>query len=173
MKMLAREVAEPVVGMEIDLGGGWIFCVEEVVEHPVDPALTTSALLAVMDSTPELWKRLGTAPADDLMTSRSLIGRMNQRWTESGLRELLSTADCRLKGSGRWVLEGFMSLRLMHDGKGWIFFAGDENSCWEDALTTTPFFPALYPAPTGKWSRTMAECVAEWSRETRICLRWM
>jgi hypothetical protein len=173
MRSRLEEVVDPIPGMEINLGEGWLFTVEEVIDHSVDFTLTLRPMFLELDSKPLDWKRVRAAPTDQKPVGKSLVGRMNRPWTEGEIRSLLSRVGGRLKGSGRWVLESLVELRPKHDGKGWICFAGDESSCLENVHLKQFFFPAIYPAPTGTWACAMADSASSWGRDTRLCLRWI
>jgi hypothetical protein len=171
-RVLLAQVKEPVAGMDIDFGHGWYFTVDEVVEFPVIFALTTTEFLIRCGLARNDFVDLGTPSYGTTKKVKAILGRFSKQWTEASVSDLLATPGCRFKGSGAWVLEGFIEFRPKYDGKGLVCFVGDPNSRWKDVHDYNVFFPCLYGGVRDSWRHGLDRVDLGRNVDDRLCFLW-
>lgn len=157
-------------GEAIDLGDGWRFTIDEVLELEVDYALGSSELNDRMGISVMGWEYVGTEPKPEVRRVKAAIGRMNRPWTEEQVTALLAKPGCQFRGSGAWGREAFLEKRPRYDGKGWIGFPDASSSRWRYRRVRGVCFPLLWGAFGGDWYRGLVRVKDEGAREGRLCL---
>jgi hypothetical protein len=153
----------------VNLGSGFIFTIDEIVELEVDYSTEPDEILRRGGHNSADWKHLGTKPEPGTRRVRAAIGRLNRSWTEEQIMELLEKPNCPMKGSGAWVREAFLKARSRYDGKGWIGFPDAETSRWRSRSGGRVCFPGLW-GDVVDWFRSLPSVRREWRAGSRLCL---
>ena len=167
-RFLRKEESWPKPGT-IDLGGGFVFKIDEILELEVDNIIEPDEILRRGDQNPADWEYVGKRPEAGTRKVRAAIGWLNKAWTEEKVAELLAKPDCLMKGSGAWVCEAFLKVRPCYDGNGWIGFPDPNSSRWRDRHSERVFFPDLCYDGTD-WHRRLHRMRDMWHAEFRLCL---
>lgn len=152
-----------------DLGDGFVFTVDEVIELEVDDTVEPDELLWRGGHNPSDWEYVGKKPESGVRTVRAAIGRLNRPWTEEQVTGLLTRPNCPVKGSGAWVREAYLKAHPRYDGKGCISFPDSTTSRWRSQGDGYVCFPSLWSGGHD-WSRGLDRVRRGWSVEDRLCL---
>ena len=156
-ELIARLSVKLTAGLVINLGDGWSFTIEEVLDLAVDYALTPAEISKRSNLGDNDWEYVGTAPgALGQRKVKALVGRLNRNWTEEQVTGLLAKPGCLLKGSGAWVGDAYLSLRPNYDGKGnYIGFPDAGTSRWRLVRVGDVYFPFLWYDHGWRWYRRL------------------
>lgn len=152
-----------------NLGSGFIFTVEEILELEVYYSISPDDILRRGGHNPAEWEYVGKKPESGTRKVKAAIGRLNRIWTEEQVTGLLTRPNCPVKGSGAWVREAYPKARPRYDGKGWIGFPDSTTSRWQDRSDGSVYFPDLWDGGHD-WDRRLIHVQREWDVEERLCL---